>query len=372
MDSDDPDYDEDGNWIGDGPDPNANSQTPAPPANGRLSSDFTNLDQDGDGFYDGGGNDGAGDGPGSGGKPVVLDLDGDGVELVALEDSTAFYDIDGDGYRERMGWVSADDGLLAYDRNGDGEISGREELSFVDYVPGARTDLEGLAHFDSNGDGRLDASDAEWSRFRVWRDLDQNGESDAGELPTLAEAGITSIDLTSDAVERTVAGNRIFGEGSYADADGTGVLYDAGLRYSEYGIREEADGGLTISLGESGSWYLAGTETGVTLDATALGVIGVVGHDGADRLVAGGDDGKLLIGGGGNDTLEGGGGHDVLVGGEGADRLSGGGGNDVLVVDASDFTTGSVDGGAGFDIAFVEGGAGADSLDGGSGADTLF
>ena len=106
MDSDDPDYDEDGNWIGDGPDPNANSQTPAPPANGRPSSDFTNLDQDGDGFYDGGGNDGAGDGPGSGGKPVVLDLDGDGVELVALEDSTAFYDIDGDGYRERMAWVS--------------------------------------------------------------------------------------------------------------------------------------------------------------------------------------------------------------------------------------------------------------------------
>ena len=79
MDSDDPDYDEDGNWIGNGPDPNANSQTPAPPANGRPSSDFTNLDQDGDGFYDGGGNDGAGDGPGSGGKPVVLDLDGDGV-----------------------------------------------------------------------------------------------------------------------------------------------------------------------------------------------------------------------------------------------------------------------------------------------------
>ena len=118
MDSDDPDYDEDGNWIGDGRDPNENSQTSASPGNSGPSSQFTNLDQDGDGFYDGGGNDGGGDGPGSGGKPVVLDLDGDGVELVALEDSTAFYDIDGDGYRERMGWVAADDGLLAYDKNG--------------------------------------------------------------------------------------------------------------------------------------------------------------------------------------------------------------------------------------------------------------
>ena len=302
------------------------------------------------------------------------------MELVALEDSTAFYDIDGDGYRERMGWVSADDGLLAYDKNGDGVISGREELSFVDYVPGARTDLEGLAHFDSNGDGRLDASDAEWGRFRVWRDLDQDGESDAGELQTLAEAGISSIDLSSDGVERTVAGNRIFGEGSYTDADGLGSLYDAALRYSEYGIREEADGSLTVSLDESRSLYLTGTETGVTLDATALGVIGVVGHDGADRLVAGGDDGKVLVGGGGDDTLEGGGGHDVLVGGEGADRLSGGGGNDVLVVDASDFGTGSVDGGAGFDIAFVEGEAGVtadlsrnglEAVYGGSGADSF-
>ena len=308
----------------------------------------------------------------------MLDLDWDGGELVSLEDSTAFYDIDGDGYRERMGWVSADDGLLAYDKNEDGVISGRDELSFVEYVPGARTDLEGLAHFDSNGDGRLDGSDAEWSRFRVWRDLDQDGESDAGELQTLAEAGISSISLASDGAERTVAGNRILGEGSYIDAEGTGALYDAALRYSEYGIREEADGGLSVSLDESGILCVVGTETGVTLDATALGVIGVVGHDGADRLVAGGDDGKLLVGGGGNDTLEGGGGQDVLVGGAGADQLSGGGGSDVLVVDASDFTTGSVDGGAGFDIAFVEGETGVianlaqyglEAVFGGSGAD---
>ena len=145
-----------------------------------LGSDGNQSDDTGP--YDG--SEGGGD-SGDSGKPVVLDLDGDGVELVALEDSTAFYDIDGDGYRERVGWVSPDDGLLAYDKNGDGKISGRAELSFVDYVPGARTDLEGLRYFDSNGDGRLDAKDAEWGRFRVWRDLDQDGESDPGELQTL-------------------------------------------------------------------------------------------------------------------------------------------------------------------------------------------
>ena len=340
-----------------------------------LGSDGNQSDDTGP--YDG--SEGGGDG-GDSGKPVVLDLDGDGVELVALEDSTAFYDIDGDGYRERVGWVAADDGLLAYDKNGDGVISGRGELSFVDYVPGARTDLEGLRYFDSNGDGRLDAKDAEWGRFRLWRDLDQDGESDPGELQTMAEAGIRSIGLASDGESRTVAGNRIFGEGSYTDGDGPGALYDVGLRYSEYGLREGPDGSLVVSLDGSGSVYMTGTETGVTLDATALGVVGLVGHDGADRLSAGGDEGKVLVGGGGADTLEGGGGHDVLVGGEGADRLAGGGGNDVLVVDASDFASGSVDGGSGDDIAFVEGDTGVtvdlsrhglEGMLGGGGADRL-
>ena len=69
------------------------------------------------------------------------------MELVSLEDSTAFYDIDGDGYRERMGWVSADDGLLAYDKNGDGVISGRDELSFVDYVLGGAHGPGGFGAF---------------------------------------------------------------------------------------------------------------------------------------------------------------------------------------------------------------------------------
>ena len=47
--------------------------------------------------------------------PIVLDLDGDGIELTGIEASAAFYDFNGDGYRELTGWVSGDDGLLAID-----------------------------------------------------------------------------------------------------------------------------------------------------------------------------------------------------------------------------------------------------------------
>ncbi len=175
---------------------------------------------------------GGGDGGGSG-KPIMLDLDGDGVELVPLEDSTAFFDINGDGYRERMAWVSADDGFLAYDKDDDGRIAEHDELSFVSYVEGARTDLEGLRHFDTDRDGQLDPDDADWSLFRVWQDLDQDGESDPGELSSLNEAGIESISLTSDGIRRTVAGNTVFGEGEYVGPHGPRAFWDVSLRIGE-------------------------------------------------------------------------------------------------------------------------------------------
>ena len=262
---------------------------------------------------------------GGSGKPIILDLDGDGVELVDLDESTAFYDIDGDGYRERMGWASADDGFLAYDKDGDGVIAAHDELSFVSYVEGARTDLEGLAHFDTNGNGQLDPGDAEWGKFRVWQDLDQDGESDPGELRTLSEAGIESIALTSDGVERTVANNEVFGEGVYTHADGERSFLDAALRHSAYGFREDANGDITVRIDGEAALHVAGPTADAvrSLDAAALGVAGIVGHDTVDHLTAA-PEGSLLSGAGGDDVLTGGEGDDWLDGGEGADTLRGG------------------------------------------------
>jgi hypothetical protein len=39
-------------------------------------------------------------------SPLVLDLDGDGIELSSLTNSTAFFDLDDDGFYEHTGWVS--------------------------------------------------------------------------------------------------------------------------------------------------------------------------------------------------------------------------------------------------------------------------
>jgi Ca2+-binding RTX toxin-like protein len=128
--------------------------------------------------------------------PIAIDLDGDGVQLIAPEDSTVFFDVNQDGWMDQLGWVGPTDGLLALDRDGDNRISLMNEISFVGDMPGAKTDLEGLAAFDSDGDGALTASDARWSDFRIWRDANQDGRSTGAELITLDAAGISGIDLT--------------------------------------------------------------------------------------------------------------------------------------------------------------------------------
>ncbi|MBU6140399.1 MAG: hypothetical protein KGP29_02430, partial [Proteobacteria bacterium] len=60
--------------------------------------------------------------------PLTLDLDGDGVELVSLENSNTFFDLDADGLRENVGWISSDDGILVYDSNNSGSVDNINEL----------------------------------------------------------------------------------------------------------------------------------------------------------------------------------------------------------------------------------------------------
>jgi Ca2+-binding RTX toxin-like protein len=85
--------------------------------------------------------------------------------------------------------------------------------------------------------------------------------------------------------------------------------------------------------------------------STAVEVYGSGGND----SITGGSGNDRLWGGVGNDILVGNAGADVLVGDLGADSLSGGDGNDVLYIDTDDTL---IDGGAGFDAAYISGGAG--------------
>ncbi|MGL4494776.1 MAG: hypothetical protein ACRCUX_03115, partial [Beijerinckiaceae bacterium] len=74
---------------------------------------------------------------------------------------------------------------------------------------------------DTNHDGVIDAADREFAKLRVWRDLNQNGVADAGELQTLAEAGIASISLTRSDVTGPNAGHDRGFQGLFTRTNGT-------------------------------------------------------------------------------------------------------------------------------------------------------
>ena len=145
------------------------------------------------------------------GDPLVLDLNGDGVHLIGLDGSHVNFDFGADGFRERTGWASAGDGFLARDLDGNGKIESLSEM-FGTTTQDAFTMLRG---FDIDGDGKITSADAVWSTLKVWQDANSNGITDAGELKTLADLGITEIGLGNTAVDRRVDGNYIHSAASF-------------------------------------------------------------------------------------------------------------------------------------------------------------
>ena len=152
--------------------------------------------------------------------PLVLDLDGDGVEVTNLSGSTVAFDFGGDGFAERTGWVSPDDGFLVIDKNQNDSVDSASEL----FGSPSQDGFEVLETLDTNGDARIDAQDEEFTKLRVWRDLDGDGASDAGELQTLADAGIVAIELTREAINGTNNGNGVGFQANFVwDDDTTGI-----------------------------------------------------------------------------------------------------------------------------------------------------
>ncbi|MEF7614901.1 SdrD B-like domain-containing protein [Aquincola sp. MAHUQ-54] len=152
-------------------------------------------------------------------SPIVLDLDGNGIQTTALIDSRGSFDLLGTGRAVQSGWISAGDAFLAVDANGNGCIDGIGELFGGDKGEG----FAKLATYGSNHDGVLDANDADFAKLLVWQDGNGNHATDAGELRTLAEAGIASLDTayTDQAVNQL--GN-VLGEASSATrTDGSSI-----------------------------------------------------------------------------------------------------------------------------------------------------
>ncbi len=220
------------------------------------------------------------DAPASVAPPIVFDLDNDNAGLVALPDSAALFDMNGDGIADKTGWIEQGDALLALDRNGNGTIDGIAEISFVGDKAGAKTDLEGLAAFDSNADGVLDGEDVRFVEFRLWRDGNSDGKTDAGELLSLAEAGVTSISLSGTATGETLTAgsNIIYNTGSYSLGGGaTGRLLDVGLAFKPLSALPEIKFQTSSWAGKAKGYRL--TASGGTVHVTPRHVNGSLSAD---------------------------------------------------------------------------------------------
>jgi hypothetical protein len=160
------------------------------------------------------------------GSPLVLDLDGDGIEVLEAWDASVTFDFEGDGFQEKTAWVDADDGFLVCDRNRNGKIDDASELfgeNPTDYEetvlrPGG---FARLARFDSNRDGMITPADHSFEKLLIWRDLDESGSTDSGELQSLSDEGIRSIDLRFSKVNENLGDAYVTARSRFTRQDGT-------------------------------------------------------------------------------------------------------------------------------------------------------
>ena len=167
-------------------------------------------------------------------SPLVLDLDGDGIELTELGATATWFDLDADGFGERTGWVAPDDALLALDRDGNGTIDDISEL----FGNATTNGFIELADLDSDASGAIDLFDAQWHNLRLWIDADSDGISDDGELHTLDAFGIVSLSLAYQPDGSTLAGHLVSDVSTFSYADGsTGALVDVWFENSQVDTR---------------------------------------------------------------------------------------------------------------------------------------
>lgn len=162
--------------------------------------------------------------------PIVLDLDGDGIELSSYRQGARF-DITGTGKMATTAFVTGGDAFLAIDRNSNGRIDNGTEL-FGDQN-GAANGFEELRKLDSNGDGRINRLDEGFNSLLLWRD-DGDGQTEDGELISLADGGINEISLGYRNVNQVAAGgNRLAQIASFVREDGSrGAAADAILNFT--------------------------------------------------------------------------------------------------------------------------------------------
>lgn len=334
--------------------------------------------------------------------PLLLDLSGNGVRMTDIRDGVLF-DTDHSGTLKRTGWADRNTGMLVID-DGSGQIKNISQM-FSEYYAGKagvggaagevrfKDGFAALSSEDANADGVINQNDPIWSKLRVWVDASHDAQTDAGELKTLAELGITQINVRSTTASNELRdGNRVLAHGTFTingktqEALAVDFLGDpVSSTLLDQGTGTKV---TSTSEGVTTTAYASKSTAGETLDAAQLGVSNLYGGIGNDTLIAA-PTGSWLVGGGGSNTYTGSTGNDVFVisASDRMDNIHGNGGRDTAIIVGDEGVALNMaragltiaQGGSGNDVitsggtssAFIKGGSGDSTLIGGAGNDVL-
>jgi len=113
-------------------------------------------------------------------------------DLLADDDVTVAFDLDGTGRPQRWSWVKADTAILVWDPHGTGRVeSGRQLFGSVTWwlLPG--DGYRAMDLLDDNRDGEL--AGVELRGLAVWQDGNSNGVSDDGEVTAIEKTPIAAL-----------------------------------------------------------------------------------------------------------------------------------------------------------------------------------
>jgi len=161
---------------------------------------------------------------GNGTTPLILDLNHDSVRTLGTEAGVQ-YDITGSGLQTSVGWSAPEDGFLVRDINIDGLINDGTEMfgeaTVLANGERAQDGFEALTDLDTNQDGLIDSQDQAFNSLAIWRDANTDGVTNAGELLTLAQHDIASLNLSYSESDRMDNGNQLRLVSNYTTTDGT-------------------------------------------------------------------------------------------------------------------------------------------------------
>lgn len=124
--------------------------------------------------------------------PIILDLDGNGIDFLTLAESKVYFDVNNDGVNDNVSWPTKGNAVLFADWNSSGIVDSRTEFMFSLYsIKKHASDLEGLKLFDYEDDNDIDSKDVIYEKLFVWDDRNEDGICTTDEVSSLDSLGIT-------------------------------------------------------------------------------------------------------------------------------------------------------------------------------------